>query len=258
MLGEHEVAGSSPAGLTMGMQQWIVVLTTPGRGSYREATLASLDEAGGSGFEGRKIVYCDGTDVPFDVPSGWEAVPSGSEALSGTTAATFGALAFVREHGAGDVLFFEDDVVSCRNAVTFMSKVTVPDRHAFLVFSDIRGFSDLRAQLITKPGDGGDGRGHWGNQALKIPRRTLMYLRHAKLFDAGKKSASDLVLGYTTAGLLSPWASYGVCSPSIFDHVGYDSAALPGVPFAGEGRATRNFAGRDFDAMTLLPLFQRE
>jgi hypothetical protein len=232
-------------------EPWIVVLTTPGRVDYRTETLASLDASGAKKFKGRKVVFCDGTDATFDVPEGWEACPM-MKALSGTTVATLTALRRAYEGGASDVLFFEDDVRACKNAVALMEAVAVSDDLGFLVFSDIRGFSVAEPSLRRLPGAGPDGRGHWGNQALKISADALRYLQSAPIFFVDKASASDVVLGHMLASPPSPWKEYGVCSPSIFEHVGERSEALPGIPFSGPGRATHNFAGIDYDAMSLL------
>jgi hypothetical protein len=138
-----------------------------------------------------------------------------------------------------------------------MEAVVVPEDLAFLVFSDIRGFSVPSKQLRRVPGAGPDGRGHWGNQALKIPARSLRYLQSAPIFFVDKKSASDVVLGHMLASPPSPWKEYGVCSPSILEHFGERSEALPGVPFMGAGRATHNFAGIDYDAFELLSYLSR-
>ncbi len=243
----------------------IVVLTTPRRPQFLGRTLLELDRAGAAGQQ--RIVCVDGAVQDIlrlrVLPRGWEVVSIGTGNAANTQIAFHGVCVEIdRRPGTDDVLFFEDDIVPCRNAVTGFGLIPVPDHCGFLAAFDHRNV--LRSpspRLLLVAADDPSGPqgswGFWGNQALKIPRRTIEHLtkqRTDRTYLPGVRSrlyGSDVWLGDHAASRHAPWQVYGLLAPSLFQHIGAVSAV--GTHWSLQGRTAANFRA-DFDALTLPEL----
>lgn len=240
---------------------WLTVLTTPARTDYLLGTLASIHAAGGHRFTGNRVVFVDGDPnaVPA-VPRGWAKLRVG-EGGRGTRRAMWKILNLAAIARAPYLLYFEDDVRLCRNAIGAMAAVTVPPGVAFLSFlNQLEGVPARRGLHCRRADDPKIGHGYWGSQALKIPLRSLRHFERSHTEPLhGWGYASDVWLGEQLATSKTPEHYYGICSPSLVRHIG-ERTTIPsqaGQTLDGH-RAGLNYPGDDFDAATLpaiLPVF---
>lgn len=237
----------------------IVVLTSPRSKSYLLDTLASLNRAGAATVRAR-FVAIDGT-LPIGTLAAitalnWRTLPL-SDTPAGNLAAFFRVLEYGTTHFTNDqLLFFEDDVVLCKNAIARMLETGVPDACAFTSFFDMKEMDTARfldQGLYRVSAMGVDGRGYWGSQALLWPRRTMAWLcdRKAAIFKGESKHSSDCIFGSHL--LYSPWPEYALHVPNLVEHVGDVSAIWSWVPKVN--RQATSFLGEDFDAAS-LPVFK--
>jgi hypothetical protein len=154
--------------------------------------------------------------------------------------------------GAERLLYFEDDVHPCRNAVARMAELEIPAAAAFVTFHEKKQILARRAPgLHLVPAPDADGRGFWGLQAVAIPRRTLEYfagldpmsIRTANTSRNGDRVVEDFVA-------VSPWPRIAYHSPSLVRHTGEISQAHPDRHHANQ-HTPINYAGDDFDALSL-------
>jgi hypothetical protein len=151
------------------------------------------------------------------------------------------------------VLFFEDDVRFTRNAIVAMAAIPVPPPLGFLAWcNQKRGLPDtppappaIYSRVAAAPANA---PGHWGNQALKIPARSLYLFRHPSTEPRATEYAyaSDNWIG-------EQLVTYGIVLPALVRHVGAETT----IPVqSGQGldghRAGLNYAGDGFDALNLL------
>lgn len=239
---------------------WVTVLTSPARPHYVRDTLRRLDGAGASSF--RRQIFVDGPSWKVEPLPGWEVRQctfNGSP--MGSAASSAAVLAAAADEGAEKLLYFEDDVIPCRNAVTAMSKWRIPPDVGFLAFCDIKNLGNARGGpgIIRAPGGPWkrDGDGFWGSQAVVVPRRSLDDIQAIPHHQRPRwrrslwpyRNASDVQMGLMLA---SPPGTYGVIFPSLVDHVGDVSAVNPEWRLTHANRRPHNFPGEDFDALTLL------
>jgi len=243
----------------------IVVLTTPRRPQFLARTLVELECAGARGQQ--RLLCVDGKVADIlrlrVVPRGWEIITVGTGNAANTQIAFHAVCAAIdRRPGTDDVLFFEDDIVACRNAVTGLGLIPVPDDCGYLAAFDHRNvLASPSPRLLKIAADDPTGPqkswGFWGNQALKIPRRTIAHLakqRTDRTYLPNVRSrlyGSDVWLGDNAASARAPWQVYGLIAPSLFQHVGAVSAV--GTHWSLTGRTALNFRA-DFDALTLPEL----
>jgi hypothetical protein len=225
----------------------VIVSTCSRKGvDYLPATLEALDRAGARELE--RLVLSDG---PRLQGCGWPIIcrdPAAHSTRANLWQAFRAALAWEAER----LLYFEDDVHPCRNAVTRMAELEIPAAAAFVTFHDKKQILARREFGIhLAPAPDGDGRGFWGLQAVAIPRRTLEYLaaldplsiRTANTSRNGDRVVEDFVAR-------SPWPAIAYHSPSLVRHTGEVSAAHPDRHSANQ-HTPINYAGDDFDALSL-------
>lgn len=255
------------------MKTLIVVATCPRPGgtSYVEETVRRLDDEGAN-LADRKIILSDGpldfSDKRF--PSSWSLDIHGGGQRRGTRFVFARALKLAVVEGAEHLLYFEDDVLPCKNAVRLMINFVVAPHLAFVsFFSFIFEPIKIAAGLHEFPVIGPRGRGFNGAQALLLPRRTFSYLNEQdivgfrtsrlplKTTESSCDRAFSIILDEAPADIPKLYAAH---MPSLVEHVGNDSAAHPGEKLhrvnrhlEKRGRRTaRWWPGYDFDAMTLL------
>lgn len=245
-----------------GVSPWISVLTTPARPEYLRDTLASIDDAGGRHFRGNRVVFVDGRidDVPA-VPAGWVKMTTGGPAARGSRRAMWKVLNFAALARVPYLLYFEDDVRLCRNAIDAMAGLVVPTGVAFIaMLNQKKGVSERHGIHCRRADDPANAPGHWGSQALKIPLRSLRAFerRHTEPIN-GWPYSSDVWLGSQLATRKSAEHHYGILVPSLVRHVGARSTIPTQETFAADGhRAGLGYAGDDFNAELLpaiLPVF---
>ncbi len=234
---------------------WLTVLTTPARPEYLLATLASIDAAGGDRFAGNRIVFVDGDrgQVPA-VPPGWAKLTTG-DGPRGTRRAMWKILHLAGIARAPYVLYFEDDLRLCRRAIGAMSAIEVPPGLGFLAFFNQHGPAPEPGIHCRRADDPKYGHGFWGNQALKIPLRSLRVFERPRSEPVGQWAyASDVWLGEQLASRRAATEWFGIYSPTLVRHVG-EQTTIPsqkGQTNAGH-RAGLNYAGDDYDALAATP-----
>lgn len=233
----------------------VVVLTCPRSTHYLADTLNSLERGGvrdvGATTVKRLLVVDDGTppDLGADRLRDWPVMHLGAEP-QGNLRAFLGVFEIAQKCDVDRLLFFEDDIVVCKNAVPKMLNTEVPDDCAFVSFFDMKELPYGTAAGMYKVSTmGKDGRGYWGSQAMLWPRRTIDYMLAHKdeILEGRNKHSSDCLFGHQL--LYSPWPRYGVTVPNLADHTGIISAIWSWIPKVN--RKATNFPGEGFDALSL-------
>jgi len=223
----------------------ITVLTTPRRQDYLRETLQSIDDAGAATLV-HKTVFVDGDKnlVRKHVPHGWQLQSCHVTNTSrGSRLSLWRILHTAAEARVPNLLHFEDDIRLCKNAIPTMMAIEVP--------ADV-GFLSFFQQNKNMPGTHGfhcipNGQKWWGNQALKIPARSL-----AKFLDVKSKPAdptpihqADVWLGERLRGC--------VLLPSIVRHVGLVTTipSQKAETLSGDSihRAGLHYVGDTYDAL---------
>ncbi len=228
----------------------VIVSTCPRAGvDYLPDTLAALDAAGAAALD--RLVLSDG---PRPEGCRWPIITRDPPAHS-TRANLWQAFRAALAMNAERLLYFEDDVYACRNAVARMAAVEIPRAVALVSFHDKKQILERRAPgLHMVPAPDTDGRGFWGLQAVAIPRRALEYLVQLDPFSirtGNTRRNGDRVLEDFLAR--SPWPAVAYHSPSLVRHTGEVSAAHPDR-FQANQHVPINYAGDEFDAGELGPL----
>jgi len=224
-------------------------------------TLRQIDKEGGAGLDRR--LYVDGS-VEFlerlehrlrdGGTKGWSIVHLG-ENLGSTEAMR--RLVVASAALGGDLLFFEDDLLLCRNAVKRMIAQRVPEDVGIVTFFDMKEVAPGAAPgLYRRPADGHHGSGFWGAQCLRIHSESLAYLADRNWLDESRgdsRMASDILMGRHLAK--HPKRRHlAVHTPNLVEHVGHASACFPGLSLSQRWRRATNFPGRGFDALSLTPM----
>jgi hypothetical protein len=231
------------------MSSMIVMSTCPREGaSYVEATIRALDAAGACDADHR-ILLVDG-GAPVVTPPSWDQ--EGTFPRRGPRVMLWTAFERAFAAGVDRLVFLQDDITPCRNAVRRMLQVGMPDGYAFMTFHD-----QLHVPEGAPAGLYGIEmlRGFTGALALAFPRDTLAWLvqqdpLHFRIDQErdGVLMGADNVLGAFV--LRSPWPRYVAHIPRLVRHDGVVSAAHPRKKFEGS-RVTKDFPGEDFDALAL-------
>lgn len=234
----------------------IAVLTCPRGKSYLPDTLASLDRAGADSVS-EKHVVADGVMDSDIICSRGNFRPWGVRQLgsgpSGNLNAVLETFKFALRSGADRLLYFEDDIVACTNAIPRMLEVDVPDDCAWTSFFDMKEIPyGMPPGIYAVSTMGKDGRGFWGAQAMMIPARTMRFAveNQSALRAYGNKHCGDCLLGYEL--LRQQKSSYAVHVPNLVEHVGAVSAIWSWTPKIN--RRSTSFPGEAFDAYTLAPV----
>jgi hypothetical protein len=228
---------------------WISVLTCVTRGHYLRRTLESL-QRGGAGVEARRVLHVDGPAYELGEWRGWE-VESVSPAVGG--GARLAMLEIMRralEAGVELLLYFEDDVIVCKNATRAMIEIGVPEPLGLVSYCDLYWHETPPLTLRAFPGcprgrpvaDGG----FIGCQALAIPRRTIERLVTMPAPAWLDRNNCDATIGTSSA-------AYGILD-SLANHVGAESAIM-GRRYE-RLRVVRGWRGEDFDADTVPRAFE--
>jgi hypothetical protein len=194
-----------------------------------------------------RIAIVDGQDAPF-LP-GWQMSFSASAEKLGVRRTMWRAFEAAIESHADKLLLVEDDIRPCRNAVKKILSMDVPADAAFIDFHDMK---ELREE--NRPGlypIAFANIAYWGNQCMLFPRRTIEWLvEHdpTSIETSSMPNGADRVLGLLLER--SPWPSDLIHLPRLVNHVGAISIAHEGMNLDGR-RATANYPGDEFDAMTL-------
>lgn len=235
----------------------VMVLTSPRHDclDYLTPTIHALDRVGANSLH--RVVFSDGPESMPPYVEGWDRAmeltgPSGS--LLGTWAAFS---YFLHATSFENLLFFEDDILPCRNLIAKMILAGVPDRDAFVSYFDNNDFVlDPCEPPVTfsrgfhrYPGRGRKGTEFWHTQAMMIPRRFLTWLLNElpiseiRKAPKGTFSNADVELGRLVEK--SPWPTYLRHYPCLVQHVG--DVSRFGVT---DLRRSANFVGEDFDALS--------
>jgi hypothetical protein len=237
------------------IQPWIAVLTTPTRTQYLRGTLAAIGAAGGDLVDASRIVFVDGDPDRSPVVSDlrWTKISvSGGGPPRGSRRAVWRVLHLAAIARVPYLIFFEDDVRPCRNAILAMSLIPVPRGLGFLTWCNQK--TGLPATPPAPPAiylrsasDPANAPGHWGNQALKLPARAL------HLFAQPSTEPRDEYAYSSDTWLGEKLGRYGIVVPSIIRHVGAETTipAQAGMGIDGH-RGGLNYAGDDFDALALV------
>jgi len=245
------------------MRPWIFIQSCPGRERFLEATVNSLIEAGApwetivvcvDGFPGNNACY-HGAITLWPEPRGNLQAFIQIMSIAAKSAAP------------GDpILFVEDDVQFCRNAIPRIFATGVPKGQPFTTFFDMKEFfPGTPYGLYRVPLQGLDGRGFWGLQCVLLTFEAVQHFANSPLpAEKAKKlkNHSDMVLAMTLAtrndgasGQDSVlYDSYAAHVPCLVEHVGAEHSAIWKFQEHEISRRATNYPGRGFDALA-LPVF---
>lgn len=215
-----------------------MVFAIPGREEITAATLAALDGPGGGRHLSceRILFWTAPADVPpIAVPAGWRAEWR-QHGERGSAAALADFWAMLDVVGDRDLIFLEDDVLPCVNALPYM--VAWPSEHVTHFFNGSRLPTGLRK---LPPG------GFEFSQTIKVPARIVGTLRANPPTSRGVKDGWDLAIGRQLHKLGESLFQHR----SLVQHVGFTSMWTPGNNLAKRLPA-RDWPGADFDALTLF------
>lgn len=224
----------------------IAVLTTTRRRAVAEITLRELDVRGGGDQFSRKGIYCGTMGPAYGQPAtrdGWSLH---------TWPGPLGQVNDFRQllsrlDPSSPVVFLEDDIQPCRNALIRIAQTPVPSDCAFLAFYD-SGVAGVGA-FFTGPDPGVYKRPSlgvfYGTQAVRIEAHVIRDLLTFPC-NQGHAPGSDFWLAHYAAGR---GLKLAVHSPSLVQHVGLDSECASGSRLAGVRQPTMRFPGEDWDAM---------
>jgi len=225
-----------------------VTITTcarPGGVSYlRETAEALLRE--GADHCTYKAVIVDG--VLDDKPRGWTTVSH--VLVCSVRAVMWRAFRYAKQRDVDMLLYCEDDITPCRNAVRHILQTRVPEDCAFVDFHDMVELrSGASRGLHVRRFDGLLRHKYIGNQCMMFPRRTIDWLvQRDPVYDYAPVHHADAALGKLLEA--SPWPQYGICVPALVRHIGEVSAAHPELSLRGSvARLPTNYYGDDFDPL---------
>ena len=214
----------------------VVVFAIPGREATTASTLANLDgPGGGSKLTCDRILFWTGTAPPIEAPHGWITIHN-NHPRRGSIAAMQDFGTMLEAVGDRDLIFLEDDVLACRNALPYM--VAWPGPYVTHFFNG--GWLPHGPRKLP-PG------GFEYSQALKIPARIVRALRASPPVSIGPRDGWDLAVGRQLARMGEPLYQHR----SLVQHVGFTSLWQPGNELA-KRRPAQDFPGPDFDALTLF------
>lgn len=216
----------------------IVVLTCERPTSYLDATLNQIDESA----RGHKTLLVDGQRFP--PREGWSGVAHPRPVLSHQNKWTAWEAFRIAENASEDLCFFEDDLLFCKNAPSFIEDFVVPEDLAFVTFFSSWVDNTWPIGLWRH-----NAHSYMMAQALKFPLRTVRALVDYKadaMWASFPKGGFDEVLNHTA--IARSW-KYGIFNPGLVQHVGAVSAVGNGA--LKGARVARNFAGAEFDADNL-------
>jgi len=212
------------------------MLAAEGRAETTARTLAALSGDCGA----RKTLHWVG-ETPPPAHDGWDLAYWPGKPR-GQLLDMWGALAMTaRESPYADVVYVEDDVKGCRNA---LNKVVEWNSPYLTTFINTRRFP-VGLRLV---GDSG----FWPLQCIKIPAPVLARMvaeNPTRREWQGKKPSiheGDLVIGR----MLRAWGLKYYQHRSLFQHAGVSSLCNAGATLSNY-RVAHDFPGDDFDALTL-------
>jgi hypothetical protein len=217
-----------------------------------------LDEGGAT--EHARLVTSDGPLDPAALPAGW-TYDIRSEGGQGSRFVFWNALRRAAATDADLLLYFEDDVLPCRNAIKRALAVGVQTGFAFLSLFDMGECQPNFADgLYSAPVLGGNGQGFRGSQALVLPQRTIRMLASQDPFMIPQdvltgRNTCDKAIAYFLVQFGDPdLQRYLIHMPSLVEHIGVESAAGHGdlrSRYSPLSRAATRWPGKDFDALAL-------
>ncbi len=214
----------------------VVVFAIPGREDTTAATLAALDgPGGGSKLACDRIFFWTGLPDPIEAPRGWITVHN-MHGVRGSVAAMGDFRKVLELVGDRDLVFIEDDVLPCRNALPYM--VAWANPHATHFFNGSRAPVGLRK---LPPG------GFEFSQTIKLPARIVAALRADPPQSIGLRDGWDLAIGRKLSKMGEPLFQHR----SLVQHVGFSSMWNPASDLAKRVPA-QDWPGPDFDALTLF------
>jgi hypothetical protein len=209
----------------------LAILTCARERDYLTRTIRSLGDV--SRFD-RRLIWCDG-DAPIpDAPRGWEIGGGSRRQGPPNTFAFWDLLADVQ----GDLLFLEDDVEASPGALTYAARMGCPDGVAFVSWFDpiCRRSSRLpRARYF----DAGEVVGCPARTFPSATVRDLVAFRGGPAWEPG--TGSDVNVAAALGGRIA-----AVHVPSLFQHIGAESAVSPGAALDGD-RTSESWLGPLYD-----------
>lgn len=215
------------------------------RATYLEQTATALLREGADVCDHR-LVFADGDSDP--TPPGWEL--SAWYPRVGPRLMMWRVFEAALKLGVDRLIYCEDDITPCRNAIRYILQSHVPPSMALVDFYANKMPPEAKSPAIYEL----PARDFCGNLCMVLPRRTIAWLAardplsilHDQQPTPGIYTGSDLAMGRLLH--MSPWPTYLAHVPRLVRHDGDVSAAHP-----YKDPRRQPFLGEDFDALTLLP-----
>jgi hypothetical protein len=225
----------------------VAVISLQGREPLTVETVSSIEARGGcNGF--RRRLYWSGKDVQGPEFQGWETISCPIDKPASLSVLRI----FESVERGNHLLFLEDDVIPCTNAVAAVNNIEIPADAGLINLFDYRGEWPRPGMFIAPIK-----RDMWGSQAVLIPSHVVealiiplrMKIAHDRI---QVKMSAQAAAWDTWMGKAVEMLGFRVYhhSPSLFQHGGARwSISNPGArhPFA------KNFPGVDHDALGPCP-----
>ncbi len=240
----------------------ISLLTCPGRETFLRQTLESFDRARDNIAGVERIIYRDeayAKDISYlnNIRAGWNVSCLFPEP-QGNLRAFYQILRLAMNDNIDLLVYLEDDIVFCQNAIARMINVATRSPGnglAFYNFFDMKEFFPGAPEgMYRVPLEGLDGRGLWGMQALAIPKKTIMNFFASPLVDkkfeeeSGQKLKAHSDIVFAEALKERGLTHYGAHVPCLVEHVGHEDSAIWQFQGHEVSRRATNFRGENFDA----------
>lgn len=235
------------------MANRLTILTCPDRTTHLDNTIKSLELAGLNDLDFEKIIYVDGSLDGYKQYPGWQLIRLADHQLF-TKDALLKIMVTAAQDKVEQLFYFEDDIVLCKNALHIMHAVEIPNDVAFLAYCDLKDIGSrfgIATAIGHDPAAPPATGGHWGNQALVLPHRSLQLLIDIEPPEWAYPYASDVYISTIMVSGSSPIQKYGVFYPSLVQHVGDISIVSPGALLNRWGRDTMSFVGESYDASNI-------
>lgn len=237
------------------MESFIIAVSTcirEGGVSYLSETLGSLWLAGaGLASKSGRVVFSDGPPPKeFEEHSERWSMEVTSMERSSSRTNLWAAIRMAAREGVERLIYFEDDVIACQQAIERMVTVPILNKTGLVTFHDYKEIEAGKPDgLYVVPITGRYATGFWGLQSVVFSWggiQTLAKRDPFSVYTELRKNNGDRTVEKFLND--SRYDKIQVHVPALVRHTGEHSIAHPGKPLVQ--RQSPHYRGDDFNAMT--------